>query len=328
MLRPGRCVWSLGLALALACAPHTVRADETDNFTCRLRPLRDATTSVDALVNSAIQEAVTRANAHERAPCNPSCLIAHLQARVGANDRQALSGIPHAQIARVAARNPNVDRCHLAFADSIYGARPYDRLWLLPFTGRAIWLADSIRLSDRLVGLDKINHFIREGLAHWRRTQRTGQGIAEVLGRERGVAARRWSMTESGLKGLSLTGVFAYADLAASYDGYRFWSELLSIDQPRAFIGRQASAARYEQRRRFTFADYVTDAWDEAINCSAFRPAQARDVAAALRRLDLRCPVSDCRPLAALPDATLYVNPRCLPPAADYRRTIAAPIVQ
>ena len=57
------------------------------------------------------------------------------------------------------------------FGETIYGARLYNQPWLFPFLGRIILVSDSVRLSDRIVGLDKINHFIREGLAHWRDVQ-------------------------------------------------------------------------------------------------------------------------------------------------------------
>jgi hypothetical protein len=49
---------------------------------------------------------------------------------------------------------------------------------------------------------------------------------------------------------------------------------LVALDAPRG---------RYVQARVFTFVDYVTDAWDEAINVSDFHPTLRREVDAALR---------------------------------------------
>jgi hypothetical protein len=228
--------------------------------------------------------------------------------------RQRLTGIPHARLAHLIERHPGIDRCHLDFRASIYGARPYHQPWLLPFLGRVIWLADSIRLADRIVGLDKMNHFLREGLAHWRLADEAGVDVPGVMARELGSEWRRWSLTERGLKGSSLTGVLAYADLAASYAGALFWRDLLATDGPGAFVAHDEVGQRFVARRRFTFADYVTDAWDEAVNCSALRPRLAREVGDALARRGLRCPVADCASLARLPDARLYVNPGCLAP--------------
>jgi hypothetical protein len=62
--------------------------------------------------------------------------------------------------------------------------------------------------------------------------------------------------------------------------------------------------------RQFSFATYVTDAWDEAINRSVLHPALRREVEAAVRARDVA--PTDCRRLAQLPDARLYVNPECL----------------
>jgi hypothetical protein len=334
-MSPGsRVVVTIGLVAVGLVVSAPVRADETDNFTCRVRPLTDALPVIDRLMNDRIQDAIARANGPGGAPCGAACLFQHLQAVVGANDRHPLSGIPHAVVAREVARHPDVERCHLAFRDSIYGARPYDRPWLLPFTGRIIWLADSIRVAGRVVGIDKINHFLREGLAHWR-AERSGDDVATIMTRELGRPGRRWLMTEYGLKGRALTGVLAYADLAASYGGLGFWRDLLSVDHAGAYVGFDPDSRRFIQQRPFTWAAYVHDAWDEAINCSAVQPALWKDVRPALDRLALRCPVTDCQVLSSLPDAELYVSPACLPgdprravgPIA-YRMTTAAPIVQ
>jgi hypothetical protein len=157
--------------------PASVKADETDGFTCRARPLRESEGVLDQLVNTAIQAAVDRAN--RRPICDADCLFDELRKQVGATYRHRLTGIPHARIAKQASAHPDVDRCHLKFRESIYGARPYNQPWLYPFNGRIIFLADSIRLSGHLVGVDKINHFIREGLAHWRALDRDDGGFDE-----------------------------------------------------------------------------------------------------------------------------------------------------
>jgi hypothetical protein len=129
-----------------------------------------------------------------------------------------------------------------------------------------------------------------------------------------GSPARRFRWTEYGLKGWSLTGVLAYADLAAGYSGFQFWTDLLSMGSPASYVGRDASSGRFLQTRPFTFAAYVNNAWDEGINYSIFQPVLGREVAAALAHRELSLPVGDCRSLASLPDARLYVNPACLLP--------------
>src|SRR4030095_16163710 len=81
---------------------------------------------------------------------------------------------------------------------------------------------------------------------------------------------------------------------------------------------------RYSQRRPFTFADYVNDAWDESRNPSTFDPKLNTEVEAALKARSMRSPIGTCQPLAKLPHASLYVNPKCLAPAGG--RTAARTI--
>ena len=318
-MRRGARIWlALGILTVLSWLPARVWADETDNFTCRGRPLTDSAGALDGWVNARILEAVDRANRRGSAGCDAACLTRELQDRIGGSARRPPTWIPHARLARWIERQPGIDRCHLAFEQSIYGARPYNQPWRVPFTHRIIFLADSIRLADRVVGIDKINHFIREGLAHWRAAARPGHDIAAVVAQELGPPGRSLRMTEHGLKGMTLTGVLSYADLAASYAGFGFWGEALSLGQPGSLVAYDPASRRFVQRRPFSVAEYVNDAWDESINCSAFHPALGKEVRAALDRRATTCPVTDCRHLAGLKNARLYVSPVCQAPPRDY----------
>jgi hypothetical protein len=295
--------------IVLTIAARSV-ASETDNFTCRSRPLQDALVQLDALVNAEIGGAIERAN--DKRYCDAACLARELRQGVGANVRNPWTGIGSARLARRVERDRGIDRCHLKFEESVYGARPYNRPWMVVFTGRIMFLADTIRLDGRIVGIDKINHFIREGLAHWRDVHERGESVERVLARELGANGWQLRMNEHGLKGMTLTGVLSYADLAASYSGFNFWNELLAIDSPESFVVYDGPTGRFSQRRAFTFADYVTDAWDEGINRSVFHPDLAQQVAAALRNRSMDRPIADCEPLSRLPQARLYLNPACL----------------
>lgn len=297
----------LGVVLSGIAAPAF--ADETDNFTCRLRQLADSAGALDDIVNARILAVVDRAN---RAPCNDDCLVRMLQAEIGGSFRHRLTLVPHANLERWVDARRDIARCRTPFRDSIYGARPYNQPWLFPFTGQVILIADSIRLSGRVVGLDKLSHFIREGLEHWKHVRRKGRSIDEVMAKELGTPGRQLRWNEYGLKGWSLTGVLSYADLAASYAGFRFWAELSDIGGRTGYVVQDAQTGKFVVQRHFTFSSYVTDAWDEGINCSAFRPGLAREVAAALTKRSMSCPVGDTTSLSALPDARLYVNPAVL----------------
>lgn len=324
--RPGT-VLVIAAAMAVALLPGRAWADESDNFTCRGRVTRDSLAELDGWVNGRFREALAKANRPGGKPCDAACLSRLLQERIGGSSPKAFTFVPGSHFVKWANAQSDLDRCHLAFTDTIYGAHRYDQAWRWPFLHRIIFVADSIKLSGQLVGLDKVDHFIREGLAHWKYIDEHGGDIAGSMAHEVGKPGSHMAWTEYGVKGMSLTGVFAYADLAAGYNGYRFWQDALALGRPGSFISRDPATGRYTQRRTFTFADYVNEAWDESINCSIYTPALGAEVASALARRAMTCgatdPVVRAR-LIALPDARLYLNPANLGPARAQRFYLVA----
>ena len=312
MRRPIRAVLAASaFALVLSVASEA-SADETDNFSCRARLSRDSLAILDSWVNARIQGVLTRVNRRAAGRADKASVIRELQRAVGGSVPDPLTLVPHSRFERWIDGQSQIDRCHLSFSETIYGARPYNQPWLYPFLGRTVFVADSLLLAGRVVGVDKINHFVREGLSNWRAVSGRGESIAQVLGRELDPALTGWRWTEYGLKGMSLTGVLSYADVAAGYSGFRFWEDLLQFGREQSLVAYDTALGQFVQVRDFTFAAYVSDAWDEAINYSAFHPTIGREVAAALRERGMTMPVRDCRPLSDLPDARLYVNPACL----------------
>ena len=102
--------------------------------------------------------------------------------------------------------------------------------------------------------------------------------------------------------------------MSANYSGFRFWSELYQGEHPYA---RCENGRKWVKARQFTWADYVTDAWDEAINCSEMVPHLAESVKQHLQRMGLSCPVDTarCLAIAHLDKAEYYVSPVCRNPA-------------
>ena len=301
-------------ALAIAVTP--VCAEEADNFTCRGRLTKDATAVIDVWINARIRDAISDANRRAHGSgCDAACLFSELRGSVGASYPNPLTLIPHSKLSGWIDDQKDIERCHLKFGDTIYGAKPYNQPWLYPFYGRIIFVADSVRLAGRTIGVDKFDHFIREGLDHWKFINREHGDIVASVGREMGPAKKQFAWTENGLKGMSLTGVLSYADIAAGYFGYRFWDDGLSLGRPGSFVAYDAATHSYSQRRTFTFADYVNDAWDESLNPSNFDEKLGRDVEAALKARSMTSPIGRCQSLATLPQASLYVNPACLTPA-------------
>src|SRR5262245_52754537 len=91
--------------IGLAPAPRAW-ADETDNFTCRMRPLRDGLTALDALMNERIRAAIDRANQKVRGSCDEQCRDAlvrdELRNAIGGSVRQLPMFVPHSRFAKSA----------------------------------------------------------------------------------------------------------------------------------------------------------------------------------------------------------------------------------
>ena len=82
-----------------------------------------------------------------------------------------------------------------------------------------------------------------------------------------------------------------------------------------SFVALDGATGRLHQIRAFTFAAYVNAAWDETVNRSKLEPRLRKEVDETIRKRGLS-PGGDCRHLAALLDAGLYVNPECLAAAS------------
>ena len=184
------------MVLGLA-TPGRARADETDNFTCRGRLSRDSLVILDGWVNARISDAIGRANQRGASRCDAACLTRELQASVGSSVPEAPTMVPHSRFAKWIGKQKDIERCHIRFSETIYGARRCHRPWLFPVNGRIIFVADSIQLSGHVVGIDKIDHFIREGLVHWRAARRPGGGIAASIAQELGPARRQFRWTSN-----------------------------------------------------------------------------------------------------------------------------------
>jgi hypothetical protein len=216
----------------------------------------------------------------------------------------------------------------LSLNDSIY--RDID--YLEGFSLRLKELTDVVRIEGHLIGLDKIGHFFAEGWEYFERT-RDGQETLED--------AMAWGRRqEAGKFGYRTTGIHSFADLAANFDGWRFWNDVLGAgDDPLKgalgnFLRRPLVACEYRilaslkhrrlvrawrLQRRFDIADYVHGAWDEANNCNSYAdPAIEAKVTERIREAapGFRCPAEPAQCIRARRVygrfAKHVLHPRCL----------------
>ncbi len=133
--------------------------------------------------------------------------------------------------------------------------------------------ASTLQLGDWLVGTDKIDHFWIQGYDYFRRSR---EGVDPQRAVDWG------TRTERGIWGLTTTGVFSFADLAANYDGLRFYSELL---EPGSVLQRNDNGC-VVLVRPFDWSEWVDWRYDEVLNPSVYRQRLEDDLRAGLSSTD------------------------------------------
>jgi len=167
----------------------------------------------------------------------------------------------------------------LSLSDSIYR----DITLLEGFSLNLKELSHLVNINGYLVGMDKLGHFFAQGWQYFEISNKEGQSLDDALawGQEK----------ESGLYGYTTTGIYSFADLAANFDGWRFWNRVLfkQSDPVKGFFSwlfqrsyvnckiqfaasfRQLKLVRaWEVTTDFDLADYINAAWDEGINCNSY----------------------------------------------------------
>jgi hypothetical protein len=275
---PGAHRLALAFALGLAFTPPGTAA-EIDSVTGRGQALGDASEALDRRIDRALRAGVERAN-ETGSPCDE----AELYARI----REAIASpfIGH-RLAEELNAAEELDTRRIRLDDSIYR----DLTLIDAVSVHLKGLSSLLRLGDHVVGVDKLGHFLVEGWSYFDIAYLRGEGID---------AALDWGeKTERTYFGLYTTGIYSYADLAANFEGMRFWLRLVGgepdplrsgyfFNRPYVSCGtRLFSRERYWQvNRRVRLRTWASGSWDEGVNCSRY--ANAEIAAGVARRIEER----------------------------------------
>ena len=235
------------LSLALWLVPFSTPAYETDQFSHRLDPIDDSTEVLNARVNESIETAV----ANWKGPRNDWKFVNAIYHDLGGHH-----WVDH--IERWAMKSDEVDRLQPSRRESIYQGHPF---WATRVAG-IFGVGPTIKVNGQLIGSDKLGHFFSQGRKFYRRYMRSHDEAA---------AAEHSAYTERAIFGQLTTGVYSNADLVANYEGFRFY---LSLFEDNVVPGKSAILSWQEGgwviQRSFTWADYVNEYWDEALNINHF----------------------------------------------------------
>lgn len=161
----------------------------------------------------------------------------------------------------------------IALDDSIYGQWSVLNGFLLgrkKASESPLALAPLIRVGDVIVGTDKLEHLFGMGYQYFDRHYLRGHSLRRVL--KRGIFFEKTILGGN----ILATGVFAYSDLAANFNGMRFWNSMLQKRDD--ILGKEHNQGPYlaceqgkwVQLKDIDFSPYLDLASDESINCSKF----------------------------------------------------------
>lgn len=249
----------------LAVFPAVGHAFESDQVTTRLDPPDDAIAAANAHATSLLWQAAQRTNRLTGCALDDERthdeLARQVHREMGGRDYVPARGSqPPMGFGAYAAwmETGPLDRHTYADRTDLYSdVTVLDSLILATFGP-----ASTVSLGPWLVGTDKIDHFWIQGYDYFRRSRE---------GREPGRAVDWGTRTERGLWGLRTTGVFSYADLAANYDGMRFYTGLLGASS----VLQRGEHGCVELVRPFDWAEWIDWRYDEVLNPSLFREGLA-----------------------------------------------------
>lgn len=230
---------------------HILMATEVDNFTDRDVPLIDSRSVLNFKMQTKINKYIDQTNAvydcEESQENTKEFFYKNLNKEVGGN--------LWSKFELEIEKDHKVDKRHKERNESIYK-------YLTPINGFALYVAkfgSVINVGNLLVGTDKIGHFLALGKSYFDKMRNLHKSLKDVM--EYGEKSERTYFGE-----LS-TSVFSYGDLVSNYEGLIFWQSLFGGEDPLV----KCQNGLLVSGKRFDWLDYMSDAWDESINCNTYR---------------------------------------------------------
>lgn len=246
---------------------------EADNFTARTLDMKDVSTEVNALAGNYLKKAVTDLN-KESLECDEKALYKELR-KYFANHMKGVL------VKDILYKN-KVEINSLPIQKSVYASWKASDGFILGREKSAkspLALSPLIKIGDQVVGVDKLEHMFGMGFDYFGKHYNKGKSIEKVL--KYGIALEKTILGGNVLA----TGVFAYGDLAANFNGMRFWNhvlqkndDILGAHENRGpFVRCEQNKWSIVETNPIDFRNYLDASVDESINCSKFAASKAVD---------------------------------------------------
>lgn len=252
------------IALLLSCE---LVAGEADHYTNRDMPIEDVSEQLNEMANQYLQEAVDQVKSCDDTLESERELYKAMTAYFANHTKGVL--------VKEVMYKDYVSKRMIGLKDSVYGDWSILNGFLMGRRSAAespLALTPMIRIGEHVVGTDKLEHMFGMGQIYFKRFHLKNKKLRRVL--KQGIAREKTFLGGN----ILATGVFAYADLSANFNGMRFWNHVLQkrddILGSSHNIGPYVKCVdgRYEVNidRPIDFRNYVDASMDESINCSKF----------------------------------------------------------
>lgn len=284
----------------------SVFAAEVDSFTGREVVLQDGLELLNKKTNEYFKEAVEIAN-ESKDSCDSKALYKSM--------RKYFNNQYRGKLGKYIVDANDFDKNLISVEETIYQDFKWYQSIIQGFWARRVTdpTAANININGVLIGTDKFEHFMGSGFLYYKKNYIKGEGVLAAM--DIGYSA------ETGFMGAVTTGVKAYGDLAANFNGMRFWNHvLLEYDD---VLGDEYNLGPYVKCQdskwalvqEMDWANYIDDSFDEGLNCSAFPSKKMNDLVQK-RIQDLEeevgqrrtCPVEPAKIKALIPKYGIFAK--------------------
>ena len=250
----------LSLLLSLCISTSTAFSSEIDSVTERKKLLSGTDSAAIEFINDWVKEQLL-ASIQLATNCDRDAFYLNLALQAGGKLLKANFADAFKK------KNPKIASSYPPLNDSVYGQIPAKDKLLFQLSH--LTYQPSFQAEGMVIGTDKIEHFLGTGYIYFMFLHRHPHaGLLDVL--------MLGHLSEKTYFGLTTTGVYSRADLAANYAGLLFWQNLLGeirIPDTRTegnYLICQNGHFALNPRQSFDIRDYLTPAWDEGLNCNSY----------------------------------------------------------
>lgn len=264
----------------------SLKAAETDGFTNRYAPLADSSLLINERANKYVERALNDLKMRQSG-CDERAFYKELR-KYFANH---LSGA----LVKAILNDDAIPKRPVILANSVYKDwSAWDGLGLgVTFISRkGITVSPVLNFNNELIGADKFEHFFGQGFAYFTTNYLKNHGAIKAI--KGGIAREKFFLGGSKIG----NGIFSYGDLAANFNGMRFWNHILQKHDD--ILGSDHNIGPYVQCdndqwiqvKKIDFADYIDASMDESINCSKFPSlSTVRKFKGEVKALGMTCPL-------------------------------------